>query len=178
MLPRDIPQTGGAQAASRLTSEAVWRAVAKSSFAVLSYVTPAGDPRSSGVLYKAIGRRLYVGVEPDSWKAKHVAAIGRVAVTVPVRRGGLLSILAAIPPATISFHAAAIVHLPRSPQATVRLQQLGWLIPKQRRTRDAVVEIVPEGAFLTYGVGVPLRTMRDVAAALERVPVAAEASTL
>jgi Pyridoxamine 5'-phosphate oxidase len=147
----------------------------ESSFAVLSYVTPAGDPRSSGVLYKAIGRRLYVGVEPDSWKARHVTAIGRVAVTVPVRRGGLLSILAAIPPATISFH-AAIVHLPGSPQATARSQQLRSLIPKQRRTRDAVVEIVPERAFLTYEVGVPLRTMRDVAATLERVPVAAEAS--
>ena len=31
----------------------VWQAVAGTSFAVLSRVTPAGEPRSSGVVYKA-----------------------------------------------------------------------------------------------------------------------------
>ncbi len=30
----------------RLTSEQVWQAVARASFAVLSHVTPAGEPRS------------------------------------------------------------------------------------------------------------------------------------
>ena len=67
-------------------SEQVWQALAKASFAVLGYVTPSGEPRSSGVVYKTVGRRLYVAVAPDSWKAKHVAASGRVSVTVPVRR--------------------------------------------------------------------------------------------
>ena len=42
----------------RLTSEQAWRAVTRASFAVLSHVTPAGEPRSSGVVYKAAGRRL------------------------------------------------------------------------------------------------------------------------
>ena len=107
---------GGRSMAARLTTKQVWHQVAKGSFAVLSYVTPAGEPRSSGVLYTTIGRRLYVAVAPDSWKARHVAASGRVAVTVPVRRGGLLSLVAPIPPATISFHATAIVHPADSPQ--------------------------------------------------------------
>ena len=48
-----------------LATEQVWRALAKASFAVLSQVTPAGEPRSSGVLYKTIGRRLYVAVGAD-----------------------------------------------------------------------------------------------------------------
>ena len=78
--------------AARLTSEQVWHALGKASFAVLGYVTPAGEPRSSGVVYKSIGRRLYVAVASDSWKARHIAATRRVAVTVPVRRGGLLSL--------------------------------------------------------------------------------------
>jgi hypothetical protein len=170
-------RTGEGRVASRLTGEQVWRGLAKASFAVLSYVTPAGEPRSSGVVYKAIGRRLYVGAPCDSWKAKHVAATGRAAVTVPVRRGGLLSLVATIPPATISFHGAAIVHPPGSPQASGLLKELGSLIPKERRAVDSVIEIVPEGAFLTYGVGVSLPKMLDVTAALARVPVTTEGGT-
>jgi hypothetical protein len=69
----------GQPTAARLTTEQVWRQLAKASFAVLSYVTPAGEPRSSGVLYKTVGRRLYIVTAPDSWKARHVAASGRVA---------------------------------------------------------------------------------------------------
>jgi hypothetical protein len=176
-LMRGIPQAETRKEAPRLTSEQVWQAIVKASFAVLSYATPAGEPRSSGVVYKATGRRLYVGVAPDSWKAKHVAATGRVAVTVPVRRGGLLSLLASIPPATISFHGTAIVHPAGSPQATAGLQELGSLIPKERQACDSVIEILPEGAFLTYGVGVPLRKMLDVVASLARVPATAEEST-
>src|SRR6476619_3190409 len=87
-----------------LTSEQVWRQIAKASFAVLSHVTLAGEPRSSGVVYRTLGRRLYVAVAPDSWKAQHVALDGRVSLTVPVRRGGLLALVMPIPPATVSFH--------------------------------------------------------------------------
>ena len=43
---------GGRPMTARLTTKQVWHQVAKGSFAVLSYVTPAGEPRSSGVLYK------------------------------------------------------------------------------------------------------------------------------
>ena len=35
-------------------------------FAVVSYVTPAGEPRSSGVVYQAAGRGLYMTVAPGS----------------------------------------------------------------------------------------------------------------
>jgi hypothetical protein len=113
---RAVAGTDGRAGTTRLSSEEVWREVAKASFAVLSYVTPAGEPRSSGVVYKAIGRRLYVAVAPDSWKAKHVARTGWIAVTVPVRRGGILSLVAHIPPATISFHGTAKVHPAGSPR--------------------------------------------------------------
>jgi hypothetical protein len=128
-------------------------------------------------MYKAVGRRLYVAVAPDSWKARHVAATGRVAVTVPVRRGGPLSLVTPIPPATISFHGAAIVHPAGSPQAKALVKELGSLIPKERRARDSVIEILPEGAFLTYGLGVPLVKMLDVTAALARVPVTTQGGT-
>ena len=149
----------------------VWRAIEKSSFAVLGYETPAGEPRSSGVVYKALHGRLYVAVAPDSWKARHIGVDGRVAVTVTVRRGGLLSLVMPIPPATISFHATAIVHEPGAPEVGPLLEDLGSLLPAERRSTAAVIEIVPEGAFVTYGVGVPLMKMRDPSAARGRVPV-------
>ena len=154
-----------------LTGERVWRAVAQASFAILSYVTPDGAPRSSGVVYQTAGHCLVVAVAPDSWKAKHVASNGHVAVTVPVRRGGILSLLMPIPPATISFHGTAVVHPAGSPRALSLLGELRSLIPPERRATATVLEILPRGAFRTYGVGVSLRAMLDPAAAQARVPV-------
>ncbi len=163
---------GPEQPGSGLTEDEVWRAVASRSFAVLSYTTPDGEPRSSGVVYKLIDRRLYVAVAPASWKARHVARSGRVAVTVPVRRGGFLSLLFPIPPATISFHGEAIVHPPGSPELDWLLEELGSLLPSERRTSASIIEIVPEAAFVTYGVGVPLRRMRDPVASRARLRIA------
>ena len=164
-------ETRNSELQLRHTSEQVWRHIAKASFAVLSHVTPSGEPRSSGVVYRILGRRLYVAVAPDSWKAQQVAADGRVAVTVPVRRGGILSLVAPIPPATVSFHGTAVVYPAGSPQARSVLNDVGSLIPAERRTSACVIEITPAGAFRTYGLGVSLRAMLDPAAAQARVPV-------
>ena len=164
-LQRETPA-----AASRLTSQQVWTELERASFAVLSHVTPAGDPRSSGVVYKVIGRRLYAAVAPDSWKARHIAADGRVSVTVPVRRGGILSLVAPIPPATISFRASATVHEAGSARARSLLRELGSLLPPNRQDSGAIVEIRPAGMFVTYGIGVSLRTMLNPEASKARVP--------
>jgi hypothetical protein len=175
-VTRAAPGDDGQPVASHLTTEQVWQQIAKASFAVLSHVTPAGEPRSSGVVYKTIGRRLYVAVARDSWKARHIAASRRVAVTVPVRRGGILSLVAPIPPATISFHATAIVHQAGSPQVHLLLKELGSLLPAERQASGSIIEILPKGEFLTYGLGVSLLKMRDPAAARARTPVTHEES--
>jgi hypothetical protein len=157
---------------TRLTTDDVWRAIEKRSFAIVGYETPSGDPRSSGVMYQAADRRLYVAVEPNGWKARHIAASGRVSVTVPVHRAGVLALMTPIPPATISFHGDAFVHPAGTLRTRTLLERLGSLLPRERRGSAVVIEIVPEGAFVTYGVGVPLRAMRDTARARARVPVA------
>jgi pyridoxamine 5'-phosphate oxidase-like protein len=153
-----------------LTTEQVWRELAKASFAVVSYVTPSGEPRSSGVVYKALDRRLYIAVASDSWKARHIAASGRVSLTVTIRRGGVLSLVLPIPPATISFHAAAKVHAAGSQVALSRSKELGALLPNERHGFAAIVEVIPEGEFVTYGVGVPLMDMRSPSLSRARVP--------
>jgi hypothetical protein len=168
-IDRSTPVSEGLE--KRLTSEQVWQTISKRSFAVLSYVTPAGDPRSSGVMYKTVGHRLYVAVATDGWKAKHVARSSRVALTVPVRRGGIASLLAPIPPATISFHGRAAVRPAGAPEVASILDELGSMLPQERRRTASIIEIDPEGDFVTYGVGVSLMQMRDTEAARGRVGV-------
>jgi hypothetical protein len=168
-MSRAVAGDDGQPRAARVTTEQVWDKLARGSFAVLSHVTPAGEPRSSGVLYKTIERRLYVAVAADSWKASHIAANRRVAVTVPVRRGGLLSLLAPIPPATVSFHATAIVHTAGSSAASSLSKELASLLPAERRASACIIEVMPEGVFVTYGLGVSLSKMRSPAAARARV---------
>ena len=160
---------------SEALSSPVWHNVERGSFAVISYTTPSGDPRSSGVMYKAVGGRLYVVVAPDGWKARHIALNGKVAVTVPVRRGGLLSLVFPIPPATVSFHGTATVHGGNSSQVATALKELEHLLPAERRTSASVIEIIPEGAFVTYGIGVSLNDMRDPDKARALVPVGTSA---
>jgi len=45
------------------------------------------------------------------------------------------------------------------------------LVPKERRAAT-VLELVPEGTFLTYGIGTSLIEMRHPETALAHVPVA------
>lgn len=154
-----------------LSSEQVWQELAKASFAVVSYVTPAGEPRSSGVVYRTVDGHLYIAVAADSWKARHIAASRRVSLTVPIRRGGVLSLVQPIPPATISFHAAARVHPAGSQEALARSKQLAALLPADRHDSACIIEVIPDGEFVTYGLGVSLMEMRNPAIARARVPV-------
>jgi hypothetical protein len=106
--------------------------------------------------------------------ARHVGANGRVSVTVPVRRGWILSLALPIPSATITLHGTAIVHQTGFPETDALLKGLGSLIPAGRRATGWVTEIVSEGEFLTDALGVPLGQMSNPAASLARVPAAQE----
>jgi hypothetical protein len=82
--------------------------------------------------------------------------------------------VAPIPPATVSFHATAIVHPAGAPQVRSLVQKLGSLLPADRQASGSIIEVVPEGAFVTYGLGVSLSKLHDPAAARGRVPVSQE----
>jgi len=86
-------------------------------------------------------------------------------------------LVAPIPPATVSFHATAIVHPAGSLAARSLSKELASLLPAERRASACIIEIMPEGAFLTYGLGVSLQKMRTPAAARARVPVTQEGGT-
>jgi len=161
---------GPAHAGPTLTPDRVWKELERSSFAVLSYVTPGGKPRSSGVLCAATDHRLYVVAAPDSWKARHIATGDEVAVTVPIRRGSVLSLIAPIPPATVSLQAAATVHPAGSVDRKSVPKKLAKLLPKNAST-GCLIELAPTGRFTTYGIGVSLLAMATPAKARAHAPV-------
>jgi len=166
-----------ADQAAAPTSQRVWRELTKASFAVVSHVTPAGKPRSSGIMYLVVDRHLYVVIAPDGWKARQITDGDQVAVTVPVHRGGLLALLAPIPPATISFHATAILHPAGSLGSADVPKKLVSMVPAERRDVCCILELEPRGRFLTYGIGVSLMKMRNPAVATGRVPINEPART-
>jgi hypothetical protein len=98
-------------------------------------------------------------------------ATSDVSLTVPARRGGVLALVMPIPPATVNFHGNATVRPAGSPEVGPLLDELGSLLPADRRASAAIIEIVTEGEFVTYGIDVSLTRMRDPAAARARVPV-------
>jgi hypothetical protein len=156
---------------SRLSPSDVWRALARQSFAVMSHVTASGEPRSSGIVYGTDNGRLLVVVSATSWKARTIADGQLVAMTVLVRRGGLLASLFPIPPAQISFRARAKVGEPCMLDKNALPPKFARLLPPTTEP-SCVIELIPEGNFLTYGIGVSLMTMRDPKVAQLRVPVA------
>jgi hypothetical protein len=160
-----------AASAPRLTAGDVWRALDKHSFAVMSHVTASGEPRSSGVVYGTDGGRVLVVVAASSWKARTIADGQLVAITVPVRRGGILSMLFPIPPAVISFRARAKVGEACMLDRDSLPKKFARLLPSTP-AESCVMELTPVDNFVTYGIGVSLMAMRDPEVALARVPVA------
>ena len=45
------------------------------------------------------------------------------------------------------------------------------LVPAERRAVATILELVPEGTFLTYGIGVSLKEMTDPVIAQGHVPI-------
>jgi hypothetical protein len=155
-----------------LTTDQVWREVEQRSFAVLGYVTPTGESRTTGVDYAVHGRRLYVAVAGDSWKAQHIPRNPSVSVTVLIPRGGPLALLFPIPPATITGHGSAALLQPEEAPEGVLGQALRGVDDRDRGpSRLRVLEVTLEGEFLTYGVGVPLMRMRHPEDARGHAPV-------
>lgn len=146
---------------ANITSGQVWRELEKHSFAVLAYVTPRGEARTTGVVYAVRERHLYITTASNSWKARHIASNAHVSLTVTIAKRIPFVPWIQIPAATISFAGEASVHgldevPPEIPRMLLRGLQLG---PEDRRA-ISVIKIRPVGEFLTYGVGVPMPVMR------------------
>jgi hypothetical protein len=156
-----------------LPSSQVWAELEKELFAVLGMVTPKGHARTAGIIYIVRDRKLYIGTGADTWKARHVAANPNVSLTIPIAKRIPLLPWIKIPAATITFSGTARL---------IPMEQAGpellSAVFRQQATDNAalsnqvIIEVTPQGDFVTYGVGVPLMKMRSPELARGRAPVA------
>ncbi len=149
--------TTSTTALRRPDPEQVRRAIDKRSFATLATTSPAGRPHVAGVLYEAAGDALYISTMRSSRKARNIDANPNVALVVPIRR------LPVGPPSTVQFQSTATLLDSDGPEIA-ELVATGEL---KGITGHGELEL-PGGCFVriplpnrlvTYGLGLPLRTL-------------------
>ena len=128
------------------------RAIDRRSFAIVSTVSAAGHPHAAGVVYANDGLDLYVSTLRSSRKGRNVAANGRAAVVVPVRK------LPIGPAFEVHFQAAATVFAVDD-VTILELAGRGVLddITKHGELDEpdsCIVRLRPTGRIHTYGIGV------------------------
>lgn len=156
-----------------LSADQVWQAIEKELFAVVGMVNATAEARTAGIVYIVRDRQLYFVTGGDTWKARHIAANGRVSVTIPIAKRIPLMPWVKIPQATITFQGRA--RLLAAAETTPELWRAvlgGKVDDRPLVASSCVVEIAPLGEFVTYGVGIRLMDMRDPEKARGRAPVA------
>lgn len=150
----------------------VWATLRRQQFAVVGMVNQRGQARTAGVVYTTHDERVWFATWSAEWKSKHLRASPHASVTVIVPKRIPLLPWIRIPPATVTFPVTAIEHrLDSAPDPVRRRLTAGITAGNCEPGEPVVFELVPIGTFVTYGVGVPLRTMRDTDAARGRVAV-------
>jgi hypothetical protein len=133
---------------------AVRRAIARRGVGTLATVSERGYPHAATVLYELVDDVLLVSTHRESRKARNVAATGRAAITIAVRR------LPVGPPASIQLQTSATV-LPNDHPEIRRLAEAGRL---RRITAHGELDL-DGGCFLrlplpsrvlTYAIGMSL----------------------
>ena len=158
--------------AAPVTTDSVWRALGEQSFAVLSWVTPKGEARSAGIIYLVKGRKLIIGTETSSWKARQIRGNPHVAMTVVFKRSIWFLPWVSIPDATIIFRGKARVIEPADiDQQVLKELEQGMEPDPERNANTCFIEVTPEGDFVTYGIDVPAAEMGDPHKAMGRVAV-------
>lgn len=142
--------------------EMVWTTLYHQQFAVIGMVNQHGQPRTAGVVYTAHDQRLWFATGSREWKARHLRSTPSASVTVIIPKRIAFLPWIRIPPATVTFEATATERPIGSVPERVRGRLTDGIEPGDGpRGRPVVFELAPTGTFVTYGVGVPLRTMRD-----------------
>ena len=157
---------------SHLTTDQVWKEVKKEIFCVLGMVTANQESRTVGVVYLVQDRQLLIGTGKDTWKARHIRDNPSVSITIPIAKRIPLLPWIKIPAATITFSGTARVlsgeeSSPELLSAVFRHKA----DDEEFLSNSCLIEIHPQGDFLTYGIGVPLMHMRQPELARGRVSV-------
>lgn len=156
----------------QLTAAQVWAAIEKELFGVLGMVTAGGEARTVGIVYVVRDRKLYVATGATTWKARHISANPHVSMTIPIAKRIPLLPWVKIPQATITFCGTArVTPAAEAPPDLLAAIFRGAEVAEELVAGSCLIEIAPVGEFITYGVGIPLRQMRQPELARGRAPV-------
>jgi len=157
---------------SPATTKDIWKAINNELFAVLGMVTSEGESRTVGIVYIVKDGKIYIGTGLKTWKAKHIKKIPYVSLTIPIAKRIPVAPWVKIPQATITF--SGIARIIPSTEAPEELNQAvfrHYADDEEFMKENCLIEISPEGDFLTYGIGIPLMQMRHPHLARGRAPV-------
>jgi hypothetical protein len=153
-------------------TDQVWSEIRKQIFAVLGFVSKNGEARTAGIVYVVHGRELYIATGRQSWKARHIRENPNVSLTVTISKRIPLFPWIKIPPATVTFQGTAAVCTLDEVSAELQHSLFrGHELDADTRGNSCVIRVAPRGEFITYGVGVPLLTMRHPEQARGRAAV-------
>jgi hypothetical protein len=159
----------------QLSTNQVWEAVEKESFAVIGMVTAKNEARTVGIVYVVRDRRLYFGSSTDTWKVRHISANPHVSLTIAIDRRIPLLPWIKIPAATITFSGRArVLETGEIPPDLLQAVFSNKDVDEQFVADSCVIEVTPEKDFITYGVGITRRQMRNPERSRSRAPVNGE----
>lgn len=155
-----------------LTREQVWAELKKNLFAVIGMVNANNEARTVGVVYAVRNGKLYFTTGKKAWKVRHIARNPHVSVTVPIDKRIPFLPWIKIPAATITFCGLAkMLETGEVGRDVLRSLFRGLENDQEMMAAACIIEVRPEKDFITYGVGVPLMTMRNAEKARGRVSV-------
>ena len=146
---------------NQISSEIVWQALEKELFAVLGMVTTEDASRTVGIVYTIEDRKFFIGTGLKTWKARHIIANPAVSLTVPIPKRVPIAPWIKVPQATVTFSGSArIIPCPEADPDLLRKVFRHYADDPEFMKDNCLIEVTPQGEFLTYGVGIPLMKMR------------------
>jgi len=156
----------------RLESSEVWKVMEKQIFGVLGMVNAKGEARTVGIVYHARDKKVFIATDKETWKTRHVQGNPHVSMTMVIPKRIPFLPFIKIPSATITFSGVAEVMPAEDAAEDVRRALLRGLADDDELVKTmCIIEVEPQGDFITYGIGVPLMSMRYPEKARGRAPV-------
>ena len=154
------------------TTENVWETIYKELFAILGMVTDENKARTVGIVYIVQDKKLYIGTGLQSWKSRHISKNPAVSMTIPVAKRIPVAPWIKIPQATITFSGTAkVIPCEKAPEGQLTAVFRHKAEDKELMKDSCLIEVTPEGEFITYGIGIPLMEMRQPEMARGRASV-------
>jgi hypothetical protein len=156
----------------QLTSEQVWNELKKELFAVLGMVNAKGEARTVGIVYIVHDHKIYISSAKAAWKTRYILSNPHVSLTVPIAKRIPFFPWIKIPAATITLSGTAKVYDAQHVAGDILHALMRGLESNVEELATlSVLEIEPQGEFVTYGIGIPLMQMRFPEKARGRAPV-------